>query len=345
MAGAPAGDADTLKDLRAVLGSFMSGVTIVTTLDADGAPRGLTASSFTSVSLDPPLVLVCVANTAESFAAFRDTAEFTINILDSEQGPLAKRFATRGADKFAGVEHRAGVLSSPTLDGAIASLECTLFKSYQLGDHLVLVGSVVSARHTEDAEPLGYFRGKFHLRGDEIGRADVEEQEVSRTEIAWIFEGSDGRIALTRSDAGSDEWSLPSSADFLSGMRDEWNILSLTRNAARALFGTDSPVPRLYSVYNESKLSTLLIYRVRLASTAEPIERVGFFDASDLPWPQIPDWYVRNALRRYFYERSTDEYGIFVGTAEGGVVEVGPQALSWQDYSAPFAGGSSERAE
>jgi len=146
---------------RHLVGGFPAGVTIVTTLDDAGAPHGFTASSFTSVSLSPPLVLVCLDVSADCYPAFARTSGMAVNILAVDQDDLAIRFATRGADKFAALAVKAGAqTSSPLLDGAATHIECTLYARHPMGDHVVLVGEVVGGERT-DREPLLHYNRNF----------------------------------------------------------------------------------------------------------------------------------------------------------------------------------------
>ncbi|HEY6793958.1 MAG TPA: flavin reductase family protein [Kineosporiaceae bacterium] len=127
---------------RTAMSRFPVGVAVITTHDQEGRPVGFTASSFCSVSLAPPLVLVCVARTASSFRAFDDTETFAINMLRSGHDRLARRFATRGADKFADGHWRRTARGSVVLDDALAGLECTVRDRHDGGDHVILVGQV-----------------------------------------------------------------------------------------------------------------------------------------------------------------------------------------------------------
>jgi flavin reductase (DIM6/NTAB) family NADH-FMN oxidoreductase RutF len=154
-------------DFRHVLGHFASGVTIVTTFDADGRPTGLTASAFTSVSLDPPLILVCVDHKSQSYPALRDSGRFAVNILHLDQQELSKRFATTRLDKFDGVPfRRSEELAVPLIDGALAQLECATVSAHVEGDHTIFVGRVERA-HTGAGAPLLYWRGRYQrLQGE-----------------------------------------------------------------------------------------------------------------------------------------------------------------------------------
>ncbi|MBO1332641.1 flavin reductase family protein [Streptomyces sp. VRA16 Mangrove soil] len=152
---APAAEA-----FRSAMARFPAGVVVVTTRGARGEPRGFTASSFCSVSLDPPLVLVCLANTADSYAAFADCGHFAVSMLGPEHRPLAQRFATKGADKFApdGLSHTPSGL--PVVAGALVELDCAVDARHPAGDHTILVGRVSGVR-LGDGSPLVYYERNF----------------------------------------------------------------------------------------------------------------------------------------------------------------------------------------
>lgn len=146
-------------DFKAAMSKFASGVTVVTTTSTDGTPFGFTASAFTSLSLNPPLVLVCLDRHAECFDAFQSADQFGLSILRHGQDALAWRFATRGADKFGNGDLSSGALTGmPLVDGALARLECDMDQRVDGGDHVILIGRVLSAV-TNDGEPL-----LFHAR-------------------------------------------------------------------------------------------------------------------------------------------------------------------------------------
>ncbi|WP_347556233.1 flavin reductase family protein [Robbsia sp. KACC 23696] len=162
----------TLKDKQAfrdALSAFPSGVTIVSTTDEDGRHWGFTASAFSSVSMEPPLVLVCIANTADSHPAFVKAQRYTINILSKGQHDIAMHFAKKGADKFGGPHaFRFGTDDAPhppVLPGSKAALVCTAHDVYEAGDHTVLIGALESVE-LEDAEPLLYYNRAFRNMED-----------------------------------------------------------------------------------------------------------------------------------------------------------------------------------
>jgi flavin reductase ActVB len=152
------------EEFRAAMARFAAGVVVVTTLDDGGVPRGFTASSFCSVSMNPPLVLVCLANSADSFAAFASCRHFAVSVLGPEHGPLAQQFATKGADKFAsdGLSRTPGGL--PAVAGALVELDCEMHARHRAGDHTILVGRVLGARMGAGAgTPMVYYERSFRL--------------------------------------------------------------------------------------------------------------------------------------------------------------------------------------
>lgn len=150
------------SEFRTALGMFATGVTIVTARTAEGTLVGLTANSFNSVSLEPPLVLWSLSRTAASMPAFQAGSHYAINILGADQQDLAMRFAAKGVDRFAEVEFVEGVGGAPLLAGAAASFECFNRSRYDEGDHVIFVGEVERCTRRAGASPLLYHGGKFY---------------------------------------------------------------------------------------------------------------------------------------------------------------------------------------
>jgi flavin reductase (DIM6/NTAB) family NADH-FMN oxidoreductase RutF len=148
-------------EFRSALGMFATGVTIVTARTADGQVIGLTANSFNSVSLDPPLVLWSLSRAAASLPAFSTGSHYAINVLAAEQKTLAERFATRGADRFAGVSFDQGAGGAPLLHGAAATFECFNRSRYEEGDHVIFVGEVERCTWHPGASPLLFHGGRY----------------------------------------------------------------------------------------------------------------------------------------------------------------------------------------
>jgi flavin reductase (DIM6/NTAB) family NADH-FMN oxidoreductase RutF len=158
----------TSKDFRATVGSFATGVTVVTTSGEEHA-YGMTANAFSSVSLDPPLVLVCVIANSEGSAHITRNGCFAVNVLHAAQEPLSRYFASRerprGRDAFREVPHRTSVSGSPILEGAIGYLDCLLHADHEAGDHQIFIGEVVELGFDPDGEPLVFHGGRYRVVG------------------------------------------------------------------------------------------------------------------------------------------------------------------------------------
>lgn len=152
-------------DFRDVMGRFATGVTVVTTKGVGGYD-GFTASSFSSVSLDPPLVLVCLGHDATCHDAFAEGDCFAVNILAADQADLSVRFSSPVGNRFEGVGHSSWVTGAPVLKGVVAAIDCRLDAVHRAGDHSILVGRVERLGPVaEAAEPLLYYRGRYHALG------------------------------------------------------------------------------------------------------------------------------------------------------------------------------------
>ena len=149
------------RTLRDALGCFATGVTVVTCLDEARRPAGLTVNSFTSVSLDPPLLLVCLYKKAASAAALTSATHFAINVLQAGQQPASIRFSTRDEDRFGATPWACGEAGAPILEESLGVFECERFAVYDGGDHHILVGRVVKASFDASLDPLLFFRGRY----------------------------------------------------------------------------------------------------------------------------------------------------------------------------------------
>ena len=153
------------REFTRACGRFATGVTVASVRDAAGTPHGLTVNSFTSVSLDPPMILVCIGHEASVIEYFRQASHFGISILTEEQRPLSDHFARKGHDRFDGVSWHAGTTGVPLIDGGVASLECALTSQVAAGDHDIFVGTVVTTYIHEDTRPLLYFASRYRNLG------------------------------------------------------------------------------------------------------------------------------------------------------------------------------------
>ncbi len=150
----------TSEEFRKACGRFATGVTIATAIDDTGVPHGLTVSSFTSVSLEPPLVLICLGHRVTVIDVFRKAKYFGINVLGADQQELSDRFARKGQDRFGGLTWEAGKTGVPLLPGALAQIECQAHERFTSGDHDILVGEMVGAT-VADGDSLIYFASRY----------------------------------------------------------------------------------------------------------------------------------------------------------------------------------------
>jgi flavin reductase (DIM6/NTAB) family NADH-FMN oxidoreductase RutF len=160
------------KEFRSTVGAFATGVTVVTTRGEEHA-YGMTANAFSSVSLDPPLILVCVINPSEGAEHIARNGVFAVNILTVEQEPLSRYFSSRdrpkGQDAFAEVPHRIAASGSPILEGSAAFLDCRLHTTHEAGDHLIYIGEVLELEVSDGHQPLLFHGGGYRLLATPVG--------------------------------------------------------------------------------------------------------------------------------------------------------------------------------
>lgn len=149
------------KEFRNACGAFATGITVVTTMGPDGEPVGMTANSFSSVSLDPPLVLWSVGNHAGSFDIFSKAEHYAVHILHKDQEELSNLFASRGEDKFGNIDWSKGELGSPLLPDYAVRFQCKMEHVYPGGDHNILVGRVVAYDDRGAEEPILFYKGRY----------------------------------------------------------------------------------------------------------------------------------------------------------------------------------------
>ena len=171
------------RDFRSALGRFATGIAVITTIGPTGKPEGLTANSFTAVSLDPPLILWCLRDNAASLPAFADSEYFAVNVLESGQRPLSHRFATRMEDKFAGHDWDPGLGGAPIFNGCVACFECRNHRQHDAGDHVIFLGAVERYRH-RDGEPLLFNAGRY---GTAAPHPDDHGQVIESSDFADLL--------------------------------------------------------------------------------------------------------------------------------------------------------------
>lgn len=302
------------EDLRQVFGSFMTGVTVVTTIDRQHRPRGFTANSFTSVSLEPPLVLVCIGQSAASHEEFCATDHFAINILSVTQQPLSKLFASKAADKFEQAEWRQEPSGSPILDGALAWIDCAVHEKSPSAI-TPFIGRVLALGRNSDHNsglPLGFFGGAYaDFNLDKHAESLVQQPLV----IGGIVE-VDGRLLLCR-DAGVEGWTVPIERH----LDTHANRSQMLVKKCRALGVSITPT-FVYSLFTDTDGSLTIVYRCAATMCADmhdtPTAR--WFDIEQLPLQEINSRAIHTMLTRYLRERDDDRFGIYVESDDGGQV-------------------------
>jgi flavin reductase (DIM6/NTAB) family NADH-FMN oxidoreductase RutF len=174
------------RALRNALGHYATGVTIVTTRTPDGAHTGVTVNSFTSVSLDPPLVLFCLSTRSSLLAAFEQAGHFAVNLLAKGQQALSNRFARPSCNTWEGVAYRTGTHGCALLTGALGIFECARRAAYPGGDHLILVGEVLRFETAPAPEPLAFYGGSYGtFTRDQSGATAAPDGSLSEFVSYW----------------------------------------------------------------------------------------------------------------------------------------------------------------
>ena len=213
------------KVLRQAFGTFATGVTVITTREANGTPRGFTANSFTSVSLDPPLLLVCLAKSAHSCEVFATARHFAVNVLSQDQKSVSGLFSSRAPDKFQQCDWRAGHADLPLLNGTLSHFSCRRHRMVDAGDHLVLIGRVEDFSHGA-GQPLGYFKGSYFSIGLE---GDLVEAALSAkgSQIGAVLATCDGVLLKTDAAGRLSLPKAPGSPPSLRALKDSLVALGL----------------------------------------------------------------------------------------------------------------------
>ncbi|CAN7749773.1 MULTISPECIES: flavin reductase [unclassified Ensifer] len=307
--------------LRRAFGTFVTGVTVITTRDEDGTPRGMTANSFTSVSLDPPLLLVCVAKSASSYHAFTRAGCFAVNVLHEGQVDVSGIFASKSQDKFQSVTHDHIHTGAPVLTDSLTWFDCTTSNTVDAGDHAILIGEV-RAFGTSPTAPLGFCRGRYASVKDPLPNGWLASHGMI---IGYLIEAGDG--LLLRSD-GKGNWVLPSAR-----RRKADSQLVVDGGDALRLVPEET---FLYSVFDVADSDPgYLVYRARLAGEGSSLPGdLRFFSIDDLPYDAIATHELRSMLRRYVRERQAGRFGIYMDSDDGGrVAMIDGEARAWLQAS------------
>lgn len=316
------GAGDDPAVFRKTLGKFLTGVTVVTTRDREGKRWGMTANSFSSVSLDPPLVSVCIANRAASYPAFLSAGHFGISILSAGQQDVAMRFAKPFEDKFEGLPFKEPAPGSLVLEGSAATLACRTHAVVPAGDHIVLLGHVLECA-VDDVPVLGYSEGRlFDMEApSEAGtRVPRPGREV---DFGWLIE-SEGRLLLRRDDATS-RWAIPMGPLGGGSTMSE----SMARTALSVLGVEVEPV-FLYSTFDLDEDRTCYVYRARALDGLPEGPSWRLFSEGEMPWSELLHERAVPMLRRYFEESADAQFGIFLNLGPGRIARLADET-AWSE--------------
>lgn len=293
------------RALRNAFGAFATGVTVITTRQADGTPRGFTANSFTSVSLDPPLLLVCLAKSAHSADIFAHAPHFAVNILAEDQKALSGLFASRAPDKFQQCDWAHGHADVPVLAGTLAQFTCARHRLVDAGDHLVLIGRVEDFA-TREAQPLGYFRGTYFSVGLERDLARAAAA-AKGNRIGVVLACGEG--VLLREDAGT--LSLPLSP----GPNPSLDALRTSLTAQ----GLTPDIDFVYAAFDDRTTGGHAIYYHGCTSGPAP---AGFrvLPLADLATAPMSNAAEAAMLARYSQDCRNGSFSIYLGNETIGSV-------------------------
>lgn len=296
------------KTLRKAFGSYMTGVTVITAMSSDGTPVGFTANSFTSVSLEPPLLLVCPAKSLSSFDVFANCDSFVVNILSEDQQAISNIFAGSKEDRFSQIEWHKDEQGNPVIDGALTHFSCKTDRNLDAGDHNLLVGEVLDFS-TREGRGLGYASGGYFSLGLERAAAEISTQE-KHVCVGVIIEHN-GKVLIDQKDGKA---VLPTMTT-----DDNANAVStvkqfLTENNLDAQLGA------VFSIYENTKSNTNYIFYRVIAHTSDTKDLGEYVAIDDIAQQDFATQAMNSMMNRYAAESKNGFYGVYVGQEEQGHV-------------------------
>lgn len=290
------------RALRDAFGAFLTGVTVVTTRGPDGAPRGFTANSFSSVSLDPPLLLISIAKTSSNFETFSKATGFGVNILSEGQKQISNDFARPVQDRFAGLSWDWGPHGAPVLAGVSAWFDCAMDRVIEAGDHAILLGRVM-AFHAGTAAGLGYYRGSYVTPAQDVAALGPEVM------VAAIVEWED-KVLLV--DDGQGGLTLPQAKVGREGA-------TATIDRLLAQLGVTAQSGMIYAVYEDRAKGHQNI-ALRCPASDGAHAQGQFVAQGNAAIGALRDPALREMMLRLGRERAMGNYGIYYGDADQGRV-------------------------
>ncbi len=296
------------KALRNAFGSYMTGVTVITAMTDDGKPVGFTANSFTSVSLEPPLLLVCPAKSLSSFDVFANCEHFAVNILSEDQQNISNIFAGSKDDRFGQIDWHTDEQGNPIIAGALTHFSCKTERNLEAGDHHLLVGQVLdfSAR---EGRGLGYASGGYFSLGLEREAAEISTQQ-KQVSVGVIIEHN-GKVLLSQTDGKAN---LPNTIT-----DDNTNAVSTIKQFL-AENGIEAQLGAVFSIYENTKNNNNYIFYRAFAESSDT-KGLGEYVAIDsLAEQNFATPAMATMMNRYATESKNGFYGVYVGKEEFGKV-------------------------
>ena len=288
------------RALRDAFGSFMTGVTIVTAVSKTGEKVGFTANSFTSVSMDPPLLLVCPANKLSSFEIFEQCEHFGVSILAEDQQHASNTFAGSKGDRFAEVEWHSDAFGTPLISGAVAHFSCSAFEKISAGDHLMLVGKVENFASNEKFG-LGYAKGGYFSLGMEHKAEEVAHDKCAR--VGGLIE-TDGQLLVQKTEQG---YRLPAI-----DISPEKGSRASLEHFMKTL-GGDFEIGQVFSVYEKTSTGNFIaFYRVERVAGCVPegCEYVSLEALKDLTFISSD---LTSMVNRFVTEKENGVFRLYFG--------------------------------
>jgi len=296
------------KELRSAFGSFLTGVTVVTTRDTSGALHGFTANSFSSVSLDPPLLLVCPGRFLSSFDAFESCQKFAISILAEGQEDVSNIFATYDGDRFEQIAWNADTQDIPVMDGAAATFSCKTAQVIPAGDHIILLGEVVDF-HATQQRGLGYAAGQYFSLGLEREAATASSPKPGHTMLAGAIIEHEGKVLLEQT---SDGWRPPQVR--LEGRTQVRKTLADYYISA----GLDIGLGKAFSIFDDRNAEVHYTYFHAAAKNDNTSTLGSYVPIAELANLIFASEAHASMLTRYALEYDTQNFALYVGDESHG---------------------------
>lgn len=294
-----------VRELRNAYGAFMTGVTVVTAVSESGEKVGFTANSFTSVSVDPALVLICPAKSLSSFEVFNRCSHFAINILTEHQQEVSNVFASAKGDRFSSIDWHNDDYGTPLIDGAAAYFSCSTYNNVAAGDHIVLIGKV-EAFDSNEKLGLGYAKGGYFSLGLEH-RAEELSHKYAGT-VGAIIEWQD-KVLLVKTDAG---YGLP---------QIKCKLGNGTQETIREYLdgkGLDVELGSVFSIYENSDDKRFSTYYRAVASRDDNTEMGEFVPVDQLSHLTFVTSDIKSMMHRYMMEKQNGVFRVYVGDNQSG---------------------------